>query len=706
MIELKELKRLFDKAYTHNQVTRERASDDLVFYWVTQWDDALMDDTSLSYKGEFNIVRKAGRQIVADLRANPVQVDFEPLDEGRDDAADLMDGLYLSDDRINSTIEAYDNAKGESVVCGLGAWELYTEYQSNRAGDEKQVIRRRPLNEANNTVFFDPDDKSMDKSKGKYAAVLTPYTREGYRALVTDLTGEDPGEVCAESFAEPEHSYAFPWLEASNESVQVVTFYHRERVKDKVYTAIDPMGQPLTLLGSEIEEYMDTLADGGYSIENEKVIERFQVTKYIASGEKILKSYPIAGEHIPIIPLYGERAFVEGEEHWEGITRLAKDPQRLRNFMMSYLGDIASRSPRPKPIFTAEQIQGFEFMYEENGADSNYPYLMQHRLSQNGEPLPLGPVGMMADQPIPQSVAALVDLTKQAVEDVANPGLPQDIADPDLSGKAVMALQNRLDQQSIVYQQNMKHAKRRDAEVYASMASQVYDAPRQVTLTKPDGGRVKAQVMQGVFDQDTGEVKMLNDLTNVEFDVYAEIGPSYATKKEQTLDQLAAMATSVAATDPGLQKMLVLKMATLVDGVNFDDVREYANKQLIMSGFKAPETEEEIAMMQQLAQQGQEPDAATLLAMAEMEKAKAAQMREQRQAVVDQAKMQTDQGKLAIDQFKAQTDRAKVQIDAQEAGANIQFTNIKARGQQIDNVMKVSDRFRSSVKPVANVNRF
>jgi len=708
MIDLIELKRLFDKAYTHNQVTRERAADDLVFYWVTQWDDALMGDSSLAYKGEFDILRKAGRQIISDLRANPVQVDFEPLDEGRDDAADLLDGLYLSDDRVNSTIESYDNAKMESVVCGVGAWELYTDYKSNRAGDEHQVIRRRPIHEANNTVFFDPDDKSMDKSEGKYAAILTPYTREGYRKLVEELTGKDPGEFDGSSFKQPEHSYVFPWLEASNEAIYVVTFYYREQVKDVVYTAIDPMGQPIKLLGSEIEEHLDTLANGGYSIESQKEIKRWQVTKYIASGEMIIKSYPIAGENIPVVPTFGERAFVEGEEHWEGVTRLAKDPQRLRNFVMSYIGDISSRSPRSKPIFTAEQIQGFEYMYEENGADSNYPYLMQHRLSENGEPLPLGPVGMSADQPIPQSVAALVDLTRQAVEDVANPGLPQDIADPDLSGKAVIALQNRLDQQSLVYQQNLKHAKRRDAQIYASMASQVYDAPRRVTLTKPDGSRVKAQVMQGVFDSESGEVKMLNDLTNAEFDVFAEIGPSYSTKKEQTLEQLGVMAQAVAATDPALQKMLVLKQATLIDGVNFDDVREYANKQLIISGFKAPETDEEIAMMQQLAEQGQQPDAAMLLAMAEMEKAKADQMREQRQSVVDHAKIQTDQGKLAIDQFKAQTDRAKVQVDAKEAGANIRFTEVKRAGQQIDNVMKVSDQFRSraSVNQVANVNRF
>jgi len=40
-LKLKDLKDLHDKAYTSGQTNRERASDDLVFYWVTHWDDAL-----------------------------------------------------------------------------------------------------------------------------------------------------------------------------------------------------------------------------------------------------------------------------------------------------------------------------------------------------------------------------------------------------------------------------------------------------------------------------------------------------------------------------------------------------------------------------------------------------------------------------------------------------------------------------------------
>ena len=59
MLDLEELKTLHDKAYTHNQVTRQKSADDQLFYWITQWDDNLLGESSLGYRGEFNIIRKS-----------------------------------------------------------------------------------------------------------------------------------------------------------------------------------------------------------------------------------------------------------------------------------------------------------------------------------------------------------------------------------------------------------------------------------------------------------------------------------------------------------------------------------------------------------------------------------------------------------------------------------------------------------------------
>lgn len=704
MLDLDQLKEMHDQAYSHNQLTRERAADDLVFYHITQWDDNLLDQNTLAFRGEFNIIRKAGRDVIASLRANPIQIEFEPKANSREDGADLIDGLYISDDRRNDSIESYDIASAETVVCGVGAWELYTEYESDRAGNEDQIISRRPINEANNNCFWDPNAKRLDKSDADWVDILEAYTFAGYKKLAEELTGEaDPG-LSMNSFANPEESYVFPWASGKNEAIYVVRFYHREKVKDKVYSLLDPMGNPLMLRESDISDIKEELADAGYVFESEKEILRWQITRYIASGIEILDTTIIAGENLPVVPMYGERAFVEGEEHWEGITRLAKDPQRLRNFQLSYLADIVSRSPRPKPIFFPEQVQGLENMYEENGADNNYAYLLMNRTTPSGEELPAGPPGYMQPTEMPNALAASIDLSRQAVEDVANPGLPQNIADPDLSGKAVIALQNMIDKQSMVYQQNLKHAKRRDAEIYASMATDVYDAPRTVILTGPDGTRKRQQIMEVIQDKQTGNMITLNDLTNMEFDVYAEIGESYTSQKDKTIDEINKDMTTLEPGNP-MREILMLKKYELMNGASFDDVRDYARRKLILMGIKKPETEEEIMMVQQQAQQGQEPDAATLLAMAEMKKGDAALAKEQRMAVLDQAKIATDNGNLQVNAFKAQTDRANMQVNAQKVGADIDYRRIQMIGEQIDNSIKLSDQFRVRLESPMRMNQ-
>lgn len=197
------------------------------------------------------------------------------------------------------------------------------------------------------------------------------------------------------------------------------------------------------------------------------------------------------------------------------------------------------------------------------------------------------------------------------------------------------------------------------------------------------------------MDARTGEMVVLNDLTNSAFSVFADIGPSYNTKKEQTIEQLGAMGTAVAQSDPMLHKAIMLKQLTLMDGINMEDIRNYANKQLVISGFKEPETEEEMMWLQEAAQQEPQPDAAMLLAQAELLKGQAAQMREQRQGLKDAADIEDDRNSGQIDMYNAETDRMAVQVKAQEAGASV---NIKQMDSQTKRYDALTKRFGAQAK--------
>ena len=635
-----------DKAYNNGYNTRLKAADDMMFAWVSQWDDDYLGSSDLGYRGEFNILRKAMRQITTDLISNPIQVDFDPVDGTDESGADLMDGMYRADMRNNASQEAKKNASQETITCGVGAWELRAEYKTNRAGDERQVIRRYPLYEANNNVFWDPNAKLLDKSDAKFVSCLVAYSEDGYKDLCEELGADDCGDS---SFAMPEHSYTFPWIDEVKK-IYVSRFFHSVKRKITYLTYANAFGEEVTFPKSELSEREEDLFDDGSQLVGEKDITRYEVTKYIASGEGILnnggKGEVIAGEYIPVVPQYGERQFVEGEEHYEGIVRLAKDPQRLRNFQLSYLADIVSRSPREKPIFTQEQIGGFEDMYELSGADNNLPYTLQNALDPNGNPLPVGPVGYIKAPEVPAALGMAIGESRAAVDDVAGAGLPADITDVDLSGKALSALNKRLDMQSYTYQDNHKFAMRRDGEIYASMVVEIKDTEEELTLVKLDGSKstetINKQELE--FNETSGVSKVVkNDLTNMVFDVYADVGPSFESVKSENKEELKELLNS-GSLDQETHTILLNEYLGMIDGTAFKDLRDYSRKKLIMMGVKQPETDEEKAEFEQAQQAQQEQqDPAMVMAQAEMLKGQAdllEQQNRQQEMSISSAKVQ------------------------------------------------------------------
>ena len=666
---------LHDSGYERGQYTRDQASNDLVFNWITQWDDALLDGSNLQYKGEFNIIRKAVRQIAAQIHSNPVQVDFEPLGRAHEDDADLADGIYRASCRDNASIEAFDNAADESIACGVAAWELYNDYETSEVGEQQQVIRRRPLHEAVNTVIWDPNAKLLDKSDADWCSVLVPYSEDGYRKLHRELTGEDvPDNFVGLWFKSPNQDYSFPWVGTSKQ-VYVTRFYHRELVDVTVFVWKSPEGDEIALTDEQLAdpETADMLVDGEYELVDERTYERHKVTRYIASGGGILAEEDVPGTELPVVPMYGERAMVEGEEHYEGVVRLAKDPQRLRNFQFSYLADILGRSPRQKDIYLPEQIAGHQRMYEESGADSDYPYVLQNRADPNGTELPLGPVGRTGDQSIPPALPPSLELTRQAVEDVANPGLPQNIADPDLSGKAVQALQERMDMQSFVYQKNFKHAKRRDGAIFASMLGDVYDTPRTVNLYLPDDTRKEVQLMAQEWDTNAWQERTVNDLRGKKFNVYATIGRSYSNQKQQTRDELRELMAGMAPNDP-MREVMLLKYTTMMDGTDTRDIREYARMQLVIKGVIEPETDEERQKYMEIKQaQGDQKDPLMVAAEAEAMKA------------------QADGMNARTKEFEAKTKRLEAMAKAQKLGLDARKVMADTEGQKISNAAQMQE---------------
>ena len=591
----------FDIDWSSGDEARTEATNDLFFSRVSQWDDWLSDYTTLQYRGQFDIVRPVVRKLVAEMRRNPIDVLYRPKDGAPPDSADVLMGMYRTDMRHNAARSAVNVAVREQIECGVGHWRLVTEYEDNNLTSRNQVVRRRPLHESCNHVVWDCNSKEQDKSDARHCTVIQPFSNDGWK-LFSEQNDIDPDII--PTFQNPDMDWIFPWI--SKDVVYVGEYYEVEEKNEKVFIYLDPLTrEPVSYYQRDIKEVIDDLADKGFVKVAEKKVKRRRVYKSLITCNEILKDKElIAGEHIPIVPAYGEWGFAGDKEVYEGVVRLTKDGQRLRNMIMSFNADIVARNPQKKPFFYPEQIAGFENMY---GGDDAYPYYLLNRTDENGADLPPTPLGYMENPEVPQANAYMLEAATAAVKEVASLGVDAAAANGQVAFDTVNQLNMRADLETYVFQDNLATAFRRDGEIYQSMVNDIYDMPRNVTMTLEDGTEKDVQVMSQMVDLQSGDVVTLNDIRG-RYECYTDTGPSFQSMKEQNRAEIQELLAKVPPGTPEWQ-MLLLQYFTLLDGKGVEMMREYANKQLVMMGMKKPETPEEIQMMKQAQQQPQQPSA-------------------------------------------------------------------------------------------------
>lgn len=635
----------FDADWSDSFEARQQAQNDLFFSRVSQWDSWLAQYTTLRYRGQFDVVRPVVRKLVAEMRKNPVEVLYRPKDKASPDAADVLMGMYRTDMRDNSAKMAVNIAVREQIESGVGAWRIVTEYEDLDPTSNNQIIRREPIHSACATVIWDSNSRKMDKSDAEHCTIIHSMTMNGWEqyAKDNDLDAED-----VPSFQSPQN-WMFPWM--TKNTINIAEHYAVEEKKEWAYIYQNPLtGEPVSYFKRDINDVIDDLAEKGFIKIAERKVKRRRIKKTLLSCIEIYKEQYIAGEHIPVVPVFGEWGYVDSKEVYEGVVRLTKDGQRLRNMIMSFNADIVARNPTKKPFFTPEQILGYEHMYS---GDDDYPYYLINSKDENGADLTPGPVAYYENPEVPQANAYMLEAATNAVKEVSSVGVDAaDAAGGQVAFDTVNQLNMRADMETYVFQDNLSIAMRRDGEIYASIANDIYDIPRSVRITMEDGTEKDVELMTEMVDLRTGDTVVLNDIRG-RYECYTDTGPSFQSMKEQNRAEIQELLTKVPPGTPEFQ-MLMLQYFTMLDGKGMDMMREYANKQLVIMGLKKPETPEEIQMVQQAQQQPQQPSPEQLQAQGVLLTGQAdllnAQVKQQ-QLQVDAAKVesanQLNQAKIA-----------------------------------------------------------
>ena len=615
----------FDEIQKASHDVRSECLQDRRFCAVpgAQWEGSLGDQFENKPRFEFNKTHLAVIRIVNEYRNNRITVDFQSRDGSSDDTmADACDGLYRADERSCSANEAYDNAFEEAAQGGIGAWRVRACYEDEDDDEnERQRVRMEPIFDADTTVFFDQGAKRQDKSDSKRCWVLIPYSRRAYK----DEFDEDPAD-----WPKSHSGQSFDW--ASGDLVWVCEHYRIEETTELVryYRGLDPDAPEMRVSESEFEAdpaFEGELQAQGFRLVREKRVKRKQCRKYLLSGSRILKDCGlIAGGNIPIVITFGKRWVVDGVERCMGHVRLAKDAQRLENLLMSWLAEMATRFDIEKPIVTPEQIAGHALMWAEDNV-RKFPYLLLNPVTdENGNRQPAGPIAYTKAPNVPPAMAALAQMATQALQDLLGNAQAGEQLQPNLSGKAVELIQNRLDMQVFIYMSNFAKAMKRCGEIWLAMMKEiVVERERKMKALDQNGVASTVVLNQPAYDKETGAEFLKNDVTKATFEVDVDVGPSSSSRRAATVRALTGVMQFV--QDPETVQVVTSLLMLNIEGEGMGDVNEHFRRKMVRAGVVKPTEDEERQMAEEQANQQPDPQAQYLLAAAEQASADAATKR-------------------------------------------------------------------------------
>jgi hypothetical protein len=633
----------FNKIQSALRDERLQCLQDRRFYSIAgaQWEGPLGDQFENKPRYEFNKVHLAVIRVINEYRNNRIDVQFMPKDgTPADELADTCAGLYRNDYKTCSGDEAVDNAFEEGVGGGFGAWRLRPVYEDEEDDEnDKQTVVFEPIFDADSCVFFDLDAKRQDKADAKRCYVLTPYTHEDYKEEFDDDPATWPKIV---------HQNEFDWCTPA--LVWVCELYRVESVNDTAlyFRGLDDEADDMKIMKSDLDEdpdKLDTLQATGFRLVREKKVQRKKVRKYLMSGGKMLEDCGyIPGRCIPIIPFYGKRWVVDGIERCMGHVRLAKDAQRLQNTLLSWLAEMAMRFDIEKPILTPEQIRGHAVMWAEDNI-KKFPYLLANAITdENGNRLPPNQIQYTKAPNIPPAMAALAQIAGQALEDMLGNQQAGEEIQPNISGKAVELIQQRLDMQVFIYMSNLAKAVKRAGEVWLSMKKDlVVEDERRMKVINADGS-AGSVVMNQLSMTEDGEQVTKNDLARASLDVDVDVGPSSTSRRAATVRAVTGL-LQLGIQDPQTVQVLTAFAMMNLEGEGVQDIRDYFRKQLVQIGAVKPTEEEQKAMQAAAASQQPDPQSQYLQAAAEEADSKAALSRAKTVQTIADANLKTAQAR-------------------------------------------------------------
>ena len=512
---------------------RVEALDDLKFAGGDQWPVDIQNSRLLESRPYLTInkIDAYCRQICNQQRQQrPRMVAHGMNTESDEKTAQVVTGILRHIENQSDADSAYDNAFDFAVRMGWGYWRIVHDYPTPESFNQEIYIKRieNPF-----MVYFDPNSNEPDGSDAEKCLITEVISKEAFRKM---YPGADDGAGFTPRGTGDSQS---EWI--TKEDIRVAEYFYTERTKAKLLLLSDGT----TCYEDEKPSEIMMMEAGIHVVSKRETIKK-KIKWCKLTGMQILEQKDWVGKYIPVVPVYGQQLIVDSKKKKYGLTRMAKDPQRMYNFWSTSLTESVALAPKAKFLLAEGQDEGHEMEWNQANIKS-MPVLRYKQTDSEGRMAPV-PTRIQPEPPPTGMVTALEGLNAdlKAVVGIYD---PSQLPNGNMSGKAINGMQVQSDMTNFHYYDNLTRSIRQSGRICLDLIPHIYDKERVLRIIGADGKGELVTINQRIQD-DMGVDKVLNDVTVGQYDIVMETGPGYASKRQEAVDSMMQLLTA----DPNLMQ--------------------------------------------------------------------------------------------------------------------------------------------------------
>ena len=662
---------------SHWSDTRQDMLDDLKFCRLgEQWDEGIKEDRARNGRPTLTINKLPAfaRQVINDARLNKPAIKTHPADDKADtEVSELLNGIIRNIEYNSDAETAYDTALECAVYAGMGFYRIAIDYASSGSFDKDIRIERiaNPL-----SVLPDPSTMACDGSDWNKAFITQIMSRDTFKANYpkadpVDFKGSE--DVSSQWRTEDDVMVAELW-ERSQKDAELV------RLSDNT-----------VMLSEQYEKNFDLFNQIGLSVIATRPTKIHQVTQKILTAEEVIDTVEWPGEHIPIIPVYGDEFVVEGKRFFYSMFKHAKDSQRMFNYWRTSSVEMVALQPKT-PFIGAKGSFTSDAKNWATANTENHPYLEYDVVDGGGTP---------ARQSPPTIPAGALQETSSADNDMKSIIGIQDAAlgamSNEISGVAINSRKYESDISNFHFIDNFSRSMKYAGRVLIEIIPKVYSEPRIARIMGYDGTTESVPLMQ---EYEKGGVVKMHDLSAGKYDVTVEVGGSFTTKRAEALESMKSMVSSA----PQLMQIIGDLIAKNMDWEGADEIAKRL-KAMLPPQLQQLDSMEDIpeearAAVMQIQQQMQSVQTAAQQA-AEQKDMQIAEL--SRVANAMQQQLQNKQGEIQVKQDKLGIDYEIAQM--KEMG-DVRLAEIEAKYDKELEILKSQLKEMQNIRMPEVVNDF